>query len=108
MEKFVNKRNSVETPGSASATPFMTPQKRGERRLITVNQKLSDSWRKRDYPVCFLSIFINSSLLLQEFLKAAAWSAKVLSGVQIDTITNDIFRMAVKKIFEGEKDKNHL
>ena len=48
MDKFVKQATSPD-----GTTPFMSSQKRSEKRMTSALTKLSDAWRKRDYPVTF-------------------------------------------------------
>ncbi|PIO64918.1 hypothetical protein TELCIR_13433 [Teladorsagia circumcincta] len=47
-------------------------------------------------------------LLIKEFITAAAWGAKVLSGVQIDKIPHECHRFAVRKAYDKVKDAEIL
>ncbi|KAK6051508.1 hypothetical protein COOONC_10986 [Cooperia oncophora] len=85
--------NGEHKSGEATGTPFLTPQKRSEKRFKSAVSKLQDAWRKRDE---------------QEFISAAAWAAKVLSGVQIDKIPHECHRFAVRKAYDKVKDAETL
>uniref|UniRef100_A0A1I7XJ38 PHD-type domain-containing protein n=1 Tax=Heterorhabditis bacteriophora TaxID=37862 RepID=A0A1I7XJ38_HETBA len=97
LKKFVVTGTSSPVAPSDGETiinsPFMTPQKRSEKRFISANMKLSEAWRKRDH---------------QEFMSAAAWAAKVLSGVQIEKIDCELHRFVVRKVYDKVKDQEAM
>ncbi|EPB75835.1 hypothetical protein ANCCEY_05075 [Ancylostoma ceylanicum] len=94
LNKFICSTPSNGDKSSTSAdSPFLTPQKRSEKRFNSAVNKLQEAWRKRDE---------------QEFYTAASWGAKVLSGVQIDKIPHECHRFAVRKAYDKVKDAEML
>ncbi|KAK5972980.1 PHD-type domain-containing protein [Trichostrongylus colubriformis] len=95
LTKFISPgcANGEHKSDEGTGTPFLTPQKRSEKRFNSAVSKLQDAWRKRDE---------------QEFINAAAWSAKVLSGVQIEKIPHECHRFAVRKAYDKVKDAEAL
>uniref|UniRef100_A0A0K0DK40 WAC domain-containing protein n=1 Tax=Angiostrongylus cantonensis TaxID=6313 RepID=A0A0K0DK40_ANGCA len=94
LNKFICSTYSNEgNKSDSSSSIFLTPQKRSEKRFNSAMNKLQHAWRKHDE---------------QGFIAAAAWSAKVLSGVQIDRIPNECHRFAVRKAYIKAKDAEML
>ncbi|ETN68627.1 hypothetical protein NECAME_15716 [Necator americanus] len=93
LNKFVTSTPSSNGDTKSGDSPFLTPQKRSEKRFNSAINKLQAAWRKRDE---------------QEFFAAASWGAKVLSGVQIDKIPHECHRFAVRKAHDKVKDAEIL
>ncbi|KAJ1362850.1 hypothetical protein KIN20_022550 [Parelaphostrongylus tenuis] len=95
LNKFISRAsNSNETSKTeSSGSPFLAPQKRRERIFKSALNKLHHTWRKHDE---------------QGFIVAAAWSAKVLPSVQIEKISNEYHRFAVRRAYNKLKDAEVL
>uniref|UniRef100_A0A7I4YQP4 PHD domain-containing protein n=1 Tax=Haemonchus contortus TaxID=6289 RepID=A0A7I4YQP4_HAECO len=95
LTKFIctGSANGEHKPEKNPETPFLTPQKRSEKRFNSAVSKLQDAWRKRDE---------------QAFIDAATRAAKILSGVQIDKIPHECHRFAVRKAYDKVKDAEAL
>ncbi|VDL76684.1 unnamed protein product [Nippostrongylus brasiliensis] len=95
LNKFISSpsANGEKKANGSTNTPFLTPQKRSEKRFNAAVSKLQEAWRKRDE---------------QEFINAAAWGAKILSGAQIDKIPHECHQFAVRKAYLKVKDAEAL
>ncbi|KAK6043369.1 hypothetical protein COOONC_19126, partial [Cooperia oncophora] len=89
--------NGEHKSGEATGTPFLTPQKRSEKRFKSAVSKLQDAWRKRDEQYWFRNLSVQQPGL-----------QKVLSGVQIDKIPHECHRFAVRKAYDKVKDAETL
>ncbi|KHJ94859.1 hypothetical protein OESDEN_05210 [Oesophagostomum dentatum] len=96
LDKFITSGsvpNKNNKSSASESSPFLTSQSRREKRFSSAVKKLQDAWRRRDEP---------------EFYTAASWSAKVLSGVQIDKIPHECHRFAVRHAYNKVKDAETL